>query len=162
MADSICLPRLTRTVAVASIVALISVDMAFAVPPTMNSSGLSPQQCYRRDSDCTQFCGEVTGDLRYECFGICDRMLDRCLTTGDWSDSLVVDPGTGGVPDRGDLLSGHLMRMMMILSDSDGDGVLSPSEIQSVKDRVFSKAKTGDTKEETSGAPKTTAPPASQ
>jgi hypothetical protein len=63
---------------------------AYAVSPTLNSSGLTPQQCYRRDSDCTQMCGDV-GEMRYECFSICDRMLDRCLTTGDWSDSLVVD-----------------------------------------------------------------------
>jgi len=29
------------------------------------------------------------------------------------------------------------MRMLMIFGDSDGDGVLSPKEIQSVKEKVF-------------------------
>ena len=131
------------TAMLASIVLLADLGPAAAVPPTLNSSGLTPQQCYRRDSDCTQFCGEVTGDLRYECFGICDRMLDRCLTTGEWSDSLTVDPGTGSPPDKGHLTAGLLMRMLMIMSDSDGDGTLSPKEIQSVKDRVFERSDAG-------------------
>jgi hypothetical protein len=81
-------------------------------------------------------CGE-TGDMRYECFKICDRMLDRCLSTGEWTDSLQIDPDTGNPPDKGGLLSGLFMRMLMILSDTDGDGVLSPKEIQTVKERVF-------------------------
>src|SRR6187549_1756441 len=72
---------------------IVTAGSAHAVPPTLNSSGLTPEQCYRRDSDCTQFCGEVTGDMRYECFSICDRMLDRCLSTGDWTDSREVDTG---------------------------------------------------------------------
>jgi hypothetical protein len=44
-----------------------------------------------KDPGCTQFCGQVTGNLRYECFSICDRMLDHCLDTGEWSDSKI-DP----------------------------------------------------------------------
>ena len=75
----------SQKVALALIGMLGTADLALAIPPTFNSSGLTPQQCYRRDSDCTQFCGEVTGDLRYECFGICDRMLDRCLETDEWT-----------------------------------------------------------------------------
>ena len=114
-----------------------TIDSASAVPPTLNSSGLTPQQCYRRDSDCTQMCGEVTGDMRYECFSICDRMLDRCLETGEWTDSAQVDPGTGKPPDKRGQLSALFMRMLMILGDADGDGVLSLKEIQSVKERVF-------------------------
>lgn len=117
---------------------------AWAVPPTLNSSGLSPAQCYRRDSDCTQMCGEVTGDLRYECFSICDRMLDRCLDTGEWSDSFHVDPGSGKLPDRKGQLSSFLMRMLMVLSDQDGDGTVSPKEIESLKHRVLERADARD------------------
>jgi len=122
---------------------MATIDFAAAVPPTLNSSGLTPQQCYRRDSDCTQMCGEVTGDLRYECFGICDRMLDRCLETGDWTDSAQIDPGTGKPPDKRGQLSALYMRMMMILADTDGDGVLSPKEIQAVRERVFQRVDNG-------------------
>jgi hypothetical protein len=82
-------------------------------------------------------CGEVVGDMRYECFSVCDRMLDRCLETGDWTDSAQVDPGTGKPPDKRGQLSALFMRMLMILGDSDGDGVLSLKEIQSLKERVF-------------------------
>jgi hypothetical protein len=131
--------RTGQKVALALIVSMGAVDSAFAVPPTLNSSGLSPQQCYRRDSDCTQFCGEVSGDMRYECFGICDRMLDNCLETGDWSDSAQIDPGTGKPPDKRDQLLALNIRMMMVLADTDGDGVLTPKEIQSVRERVFEK-----------------------
>jgi hypothetical protein len=66
--------RTAQKVVLALISLIVLTDFASAVPPTLNSSGLTPQQCYRRDSDCTQMCGEVTGDLRYECFGICDRL----------------------------------------------------------------------------------------
>lgn len=116
---------------------VVAIGSAFAVPPTLNSSGLSPQQCYRRDSDCTQFCGDVTGDRRYECFGICDRMLDRCLSTGEWTDSREVEPGSGRPPAPGGELSAFFIRMLMILGDTDGDGETSPKEIQSLKDRVL-------------------------
>src|SRR5437016_3742001 len=57
-----------------------TLDLASAEP--VNNSGLTPQECYSKDSGCTQFCGKVTGPLRYECFSICDRMLDHCLDTG--------------------------------------------------------------------------------
>ena len=144
--------RTAQKVVLALIGIMGTLDPASAVPPTLNSSGLTPEQCYRRDSDCTQFCGEVTGDLRYECFRICDRMLDRCLDTGEWTDSLEIDPGPGEPPGgkRGQL-SGLLIRMMMIMADTDGDGVLSPQEIQSVRTRVF---KGGSA----NGGPKTPAP----
>lgn len=58
--------------------------------------------------------------------------------TGEWTDSAEINPGPGEPPGgkRGQL-SGLLMRMMMILADTDGDGVLSPQEIQSVRARVF-------------------------
>ena len=90
-----------------------------------------------KNSGCTQFCGEVMGDLRYECFSICDRMLDRCLATGEWSDLLTVDPGTGKPPYKKDLVSSTLLRMMMLLGDTDGDGTLSPKEISSLKSKLF-------------------------
>src|ERR1043165_6983231 len=88
-----------------------------AVPPTLNTSGLTPEQCYRKDSDCTQFCGEVTNpDYRYECFGICDRMLDRGLDTGDWTDSKI-EPGSSSPTVRGQL-AGRLLRALIILGDT--------------------------------------------
>lgn len=155
MIGSLCNLRTTRTAMLASILFLVDLGPAAAVPPTLNSSGLSPQQCYRRDSDCTQFCGAVTGDLRYECFGICDRMLDRCLETGEWSDSLTADPGTGNPPSKGNLTAGLFMRMLMIMSDSDGDGTLSSKEIQAVKDSVFGPFEAG-------GAPKAPVAPSGQ
>jgi hypothetical protein len=147
--------RTAQKVVLALISLIVLTDFASAVPPTLNSSGLTPQQCYRRDSDCTQMCGEVTGDLRYECFGICDRMLDRCLATGEWSDSAQIDPGTGKPPDKRGLLSGLFMRMMMILGDTDGDGVLSAKEIQAIKEKVFKGV-------DASGVPKTPTAPDKQ
>jgi hypothetical protein len=119
-------------------VVLVLVVMLIAIVGTLHSaSALTPEQCYRRDSGCTQFCGEVTGDLRYECFRICDRMLNRCLDTGEWTDSASIDPGTGRPPNKRDLLSGFVIRSIMTLGDTDGDGVLSPKEIQSLKERLF-------------------------
>ena len=98
--------RTSQKVLIASIVLMGIIDPAFAVPPTLNSSGLTPEQCYRRDSDCTVTCGEVTGDMKYECFGICDRMLNHCLDTGDWTDSeLQIDPGTGKPSGKESLLA---------------------------------------------------------
>ena len=120
-----------------SIGAACMIGSVWAVPPTLNTSGLTPEQCYRRDSNCTRFCGDVTGDLRYECFGICDRMLDRCLSTGEWTDSRQVPPGPARPPGRHGELSAFFLRMLMILGDSDGDGVTSPDEIRSLKDRVL-------------------------
>jgi len=135
-----------KRLVLASIGIFSTIAVAHAVPPTLNSSGLTPQQCYRRDSDCTQMCGDVVGDLRYECFGICDRMLDRCLSTGDWSDSLEADPGTGKTPDKRDLLAGLFVRMMMVLTDRDGNSEITPKEIQSLKDSVFEKDTRGKKK----------------
>ena len=48
------------------------------------AAGLTAEQCYKEDSCCTQFCAPVTGEMRYECFQICDRMLNNCLDTGEW------------------------------------------------------------------------------
>lgn len=134
-------PLRTTQKALLALIGLTGIlSSASAVPPTINSSGLSPQQCYRRDSDCTQMCGEVTGNQRYECFSICDRMLDRCLETGDWTDSLEGDPGTGESPDRRGQLSAFFMRMLMILADADRDGVLSLREIQAAKEKTLEPA----------------------
>jgi hypothetical protein len=129
--------RTLQQVVLALTIIVGTLDSASAQQPTLNTSGLTPQQCYQKDSGCTQFCGEVTGDLRYECFSICDRMLDRCLTTGDWTDSARVSPDTGRPPNKTDLLSGFFVRVLMVLSDTDGDGVVSPKEIESLKVKVF-------------------------
>lgn len=137
MPASVWQPRTALKLALASVLILGTFVPVSAVPPTLNSSGLSPEQCYRRDSDCTRFCGDVADDLRYECFGICDRMLDRCLETGDWTDSAEADPGTGKPPDKRDQLAALSIRVMMILADENGDTVLSPVEIQSFRKRVF-------------------------
>lgn len=106
---------------------------SMAIPHTLNSSGLTPQQCYSKDSGCTEFCGRVTGDLRYECFAICDRMLDRCLETGDWTDSGRLDPGTGEPADKRDHLAGLFLRALVLLTDADGNGSPSSAEIEAVK-----------------------------
>ena len=74
--------------------------------------------------------------VRYECFAICDRMLDHCLDTGEWTDSYLINPGTGKPPEKRDLLAGSLLRMMMILADTNGDGVLSPEEIAAFKKQL--------------------------
>jgi hypothetical protein len=117
-----------------------AIGSASAQQPTLNTSGLTPQQCYQKDSDCTQFCGAVTGDLRYECFAICDRMLTRCLTTGDWDDSpLVADPVTNTWPDKTDQLSSLLIRMLMVAGDTDQDGLFPLTEIEALKSKVFVK-----------------------
>jgi len=48
---------------------------------------MSPQGCYRRDSNCTQFCAQIKdADWRYECFSRCNIYLDNCLSTGNWTD----------------------------------------------------------------------------
>lgn len=143
----------TAQIAVFALIGIGTIGSASAQQPTLNSSGLTPQQCYQKDSDCTQFCGAVSSPMRYECFSICDRMLDNCLETGDWTDSLSVDPGKGGTPDKRDRLSALLTRMLMVLSDTDKDGRLSPKEIEAVKSKVFVKENTtGDKKTQT--APK--------
>ena len=113
--------------------------------------GLSPQDCYKEDSECTQFCGEVTGDLRYECFQICDRMLDNCLSTGEWDDSPEeFEPGTGQPPpppdDRFGELSSLLLQMLMVAADEDKDGRLPPKEIQSLKEKIRGKVNVRDNK----------------
>jgi hypothetical protein len=57
-------------------------------------------------------CGQAADDMKYECFGICDRMLGRCLDTGEWTDSeLQIDPDTGKPSDKGSLFAGLFMRM---------------------------------------------------
>jgi len=48
---------------------------------------MTARWCYKKDSNCTQFCGAVTDpDYRYECFGLCDKYLDNCLGRGVWTD----------------------------------------------------------------------------
>jgi hypothetical protein len=131
-----------QKVALALIGILGSFSIAYAEP--INNSGLSNAECYSKDSGCTQFCGRVTGDLRYECFSICDRMLDRCLDTGEWSDSLRVDPATGSVPPRATQLSAFMLRMMMSLADTDGDGLISPKEIEAFQQRISKGADTNE------------------
>jgi hypothetical protein len=124
MITTVWLLRIAQSVVVAS----IGVGVAGAAK-------LTPQQCYKEDSECTQFCGDVTGNLRYECFGICDRMLDNCLGSGEWDDSpLDVDPGNP--PDKGGRLSGLLLRMLMVMADENSDGSLPLKEVQSLKDKV--------------------------
>lgn len=67
---------------------------------TSTASALSPQQCYKRDSNCTQFCKDAKDDWRNECFKRCDIYLDNCLGTGVWTDQskAVLSPNndTGG------------------------------------------------------------------
>ena len=75
--------------------------------------------------------------MRYECFSICDRMLDHCLDSGDWSDSAQVDPGTGKPPTKTGQFSAFVLRMMMALGDTDGDGFLSKKEIEAIKQKIF-------------------------
>ena len=134
--------RTAPKVALALIGVMISFDPASAAPPELGTSGLSPAQCYRRDSQCTEFCGKVQGDLRYECFNICDRMLNNCLNTGEWDDSPAeLDPGSGQ-PPKNDGPFSHVnaeafMQMMVLLADTDGDGALSLPEIQTVHERAF-------------------------
>jgi hypothetical protein len=119
-------------------VVLALVGISIGIMGTLHSaSALTAQQCYKHDSGCTQFCGHVTGDMRYECFGICDRMLDRCLDIGVWTDHAQIDPGTGKPPDKRGLLTGLLLRMIMILGDTDGDGVLSPKEIEALRAKIW-------------------------
>ena len=128
--------RSVQIAALASVCIVGTMSTASAVPPTLNTSGLTPEQCYRKDSDCTQFCGDVTDpNYRYECFGICDRMLDRCLDTGDWTDSKI-EPGSGSTTVKGQL-AGRLLRMLIILGDSDGDGMVSPKEMDAIRSKVF-------------------------
>jgi len=131
---------MTRLVLIASLLAFLFPTIVTTDPASARQKGpgggLSPQDCYKLDSGCTQFCAGVAGDLRYECFGICDRMLNHCLDTGEWTDSYLIHPGTGKPPEKRDLLAGSLLRMMMILADTNGDGVLSPEEIAAFKKQL--------------------------
>lgn len=154
MTASVLHLRAAQKVVLALIGIMGTLDLASAEP--INNSGLTPQECYSKDSGCTQFCGHVTGPMRYECFSICDRMLDHCLDTGDWTDSgRAIDPGTDKPPTKTVQLSAFLLRMMMVLGDTDGDGTLSPKEIEAVKQRVFKGAGANE-------GPKTPAAPGKQ
>jgi hypothetical protein len=137
---------LTRRLAPKIILAVLFIasatEVAFAAPPVLINTGLTPAQCYRRDSQCTQFCADAPTHLRYECFSICDRMLDRCLRTGEWKDSRV-DP----TPDDDDLPPTRppftpvgdlsVIRLMFALSDNDGDGAVSLKELGEANAKVF-------------------------
>lgn len=93
------------------------------VPLLLSQPGaaMTPQQCYQRDSQCTQFCGNVKdNNWRYECFSRCDIYLNNCLSNGVWTDqTLTVDPGTGG----GGLTTVPLDH----LPDITGGAVLAPN-----------------------------------
>src|SRR5262245_59412516 len=129
MISSVWRLRTTQKV-VLTLVAGISIG----VLGTLHSaSALTAEQCYKHNSGCTQFCGHGTSDPRYESFCICYRILDRCLDIGLWTDHAQIDPGTGKPPDKRGLLTGLLLRMIMILGDTDRDGVLSPKEIESLR-----------------------------
>jgi hypothetical protein len=50
-------------------------------------ASMTPQECYKRDSQCTQFCGRVKDPKwRHECFMRCNIYLDNCLSRGIWTD----------------------------------------------------------------------------
>lgn len=72
---------------------------------TSTAAALSPQQCYKRDVNCTKFCGDVKdADWRHECFMRCNIYLDNCLGTGVWTDQskavLSPDGGVGSANPR--------------------------------------------------------------
>ena len=52
----------------------------------VEAARMTAQWCYYRDSRCTQFCGGVNPDYRYECFSICDKKLSNCLDIGRWTE----------------------------------------------------------------------------
>ena len=153
MTTSLWRPWVAQIVVVLALMGIMgAIDSASAA-----SARLSPTECYRKDSGCTKFCARVTKvKLRYECFTICDRMLDRCLEKGEWSDSF--DPNAGDDPDNRDpsgpsgpkaQLLETFMRMTMTLADTDGDGELSPEEMEAVRAKVF-----GPVDEDANGDPK--------
>ena len=71
-------------------------------------------------------------------------MSASAFVTGCWTDASIratgrdskIEPGTGRPTVKGQL-SGRLLRMLMILGDADGDGAISPKEMQSIRDKVF-------------------------
>ena len=83
--------------------------------------GETPQQCYQRDSQCTQFCGRVQDQTwRYECFSRCNIYLDNCLSRGVWTDQAqTLDPSGGDV--------GPTTPPLHTLPDITGGAVLSPN-----------------------------------
>lgn len=51
------------------------------------AAAMTPKACYKRDSQCTQFCGRVKNpEYRSECFSRCNIYLNNCLDRGDWTD----------------------------------------------------------------------------
>ena len=69
--------------------------------PAAAFSAMTPQQCYKRDSQCTRFCDGANGaDWRHECFMRCNIYLNNCLDRGVWTDKakavLTPDGGGGG------------------------------------------------------------------
>ncbi len=74
----------------------LSIDQFEGARSTAIVASMTPQECYRRDSQCTQFCGRVQDpDWRHECFMRCNIYLDNCLSRGVWTDqSLTLDPGS--------------------------------------------------------------------
>jgi hypothetical protein len=132
--------RLAPKILLAMLFMASAVEVALAAPPVMINTGLTPQQCYRRDSQCTEFCSNAPRDLRYECFSICDRMLDRCLRSGDWKDSRVdptPDDDDGGKPPFTPVGDLSVLRVMIALADDDGDGSVSLQELGDANAKVF-------------------------
>jgi hypothetical protein len=138
---------LTRRLAPKIILALLFIasatEVALASPPVVFNTGLTPAECYRRDSQCTQFCADVSRTRRYECFSICDRMLDNCLQSGDWSDSRIdptPDDDGDGPPTKPlftPVVDLSVMRLMFALADDDGDGAVSLKEFGAANAKVF-------------------------
>jgi len=74
-----------KTIKVAS--TKIALGLTVLTLTLQTASALSPQQCYKRDVNCTKFCGDVKDpDWRHECFMRCNIYLDNCLGTGVWTD----------------------------------------------------------------------------
>ncbi len=66
------------------------------------AQAMTPQACYKRDSNCTKMCDKANGpDWRHECFMLCNKYLDNCLANGVWTDQskAVLSP----VGDKGGL-----------------------------------------------------------
>jgi hypothetical protein len=125
--------RTAQKVVLALIGIMGTLDSASAMP--LKRSGLTAQECYAADSECTWFCGQARKAYRYACFSICDQYLDHCLETGEWAQS-AQEPGTDKPLDKRDLLSGQLLLDLMILGDTDGDGVLTHKEVEALQEKI--------------------------
>ena len=67
-----------------SALGLVAGSLLLATP---GAEAMTPQACYKRDSQCTQFCGRVKdANWRHECFMRCNIYLNNCLSSGTWTD----------------------------------------------------------------------------